>query len=132
MIDSERHRFEVMLEQIIHEVKTVSEGYNVLDEKIERFHKEAKEDHRLSMDLIKYSNEELKREIRGVREELTKEIQKVDENSKKRDTALMTEIQKVDENSKKRDTALMTEMRSFGEKVDGHEARISELETKVA
>ncbi|MDQ6969614.1 MAG: hypothetical protein Q9M16_03800 [Mariprofundus sp.] len=78
MTEKEKQYFEVMLEQILHEVKTVAEGHCVLDEKLERLHKESKEDHRLAMDLIKYSHDELKAEIQGVRTELKEEIQGVE------------------------------------------------------
>jgi hypothetical protein len=77
MTESEQKYFEVMLEQILHEVKTVAEGHGVLDEKIERFHKEAKANHRLAMDLIKFSHDELKSEIQGVDRKLTSEIRAV-------------------------------------------------------
>ncbi len=63
MTEKEQHYFEVLLEDIKHSVETVAEGHATLDEKMERFHKEAKEDHRLAMDLIKYSHDELKEEM---------------------------------------------------------------------
>jgi len=77
MTEKEKQYFEIMLEQILHEVKTVAEGHCVLDEKLERFHKEAKEDHRLAMDLIKFSHDELKEEIQSVDKKLTSEIRAV-------------------------------------------------------
>jgi len=55
--------FEIMLEQIFHEVKIVAEGHCALDEKLERFHNEAKEDHQLAMGLIKHSHDVLKEEM---------------------------------------------------------------------
>jgi len=65
------------------------EGHEALDGKIERYHKEAKEDHRLAMDLIKFSHDELKEEM-------------------------------------------ATGFKDLGDKVDGHEKRITVLERKVA
>jgi len=110
MTEKEKQYFEIMLEQILHEVKTVAEGHCVLDEKLERFHKEAKEDHRLAMDLIKFSHDELKEEIQSVDKKLTSEIRAVGH--------------KVNRASE-RESAL-------GQKVDGHEDRIRFLERKVA
>ncbi len=66
MTEKEKQYFEIMLEQILHEVKTVAEGHCALDEKLDRFHKESKEDHRLAMDLIKYSHDELSAKIEDV------------------------------------------------------------------
>jgi len=66
MTESEQRHFEVLLEQVLHEVKTVAEGHSALDEKMDRFHKEANEDHRLAMELIKFSHDELKKELQSV------------------------------------------------------------------
>jgi hypothetical protein len=112
--------FEVMLEQILHEVKTVAEGHCILDEKLERFHKETKEDHQLAIDLINHPHDVLKEEIQGVRTELKEEIHALDRK-------LTGEIRTVGDkvNGKAREGAL-------GQKVDGHEDRIVVLERKVA
>jgi len=74
MTESERQHFEVVLEQILHEVRTVAEGHGALDQKIERYHKEAREDHRTVMDLLKFSHAELDKKIDGVRVELKEEM----------------------------------------------------------
>ena len=132
MTESEQRHFEVLLEQVLHEVKTVAEGHEALDEKMERFHKEAKEDHHLVMDLLKYSRDELK-----------KEIQSVDHRSEERDARLAAEIQGVRIELKEeiqgvreelKDTReeLSAEIQAVGRKVDGHESRIAFLERKVA
>ena len=117
MTEKEKQYFEVILEQILHGVKTVAEGRCVLDEKLERFHKESKEDHCLAMDLIKFSHDELKEEIQGVRTEL-REMR--GELSAKIE-AVGDKVNGMDA----RDSAL-------GYKVDGHEDRIQLLERKVA
>jgi len=77
MTEKEKQYFEIMLEQILHEVKTVAEGHCALDEKLERFHKEAKEDHQLAMGLIKHSHDALKEDIYALDTKLTSEIREV-------------------------------------------------------
>ena len=114
MTEREQQYFEVMLEQILHEVKTIAEGHSALDDKIERYHVESKADHQLSMDLIKFSHDELKEEIQGVRTELKEEIQGVRTELKETRNELSAKIEAV------------------GAKVDGHEDRIRFLERKVA
>jgi len=151
MTESEQQRFEVILEDINGKLNLVLEGHAALDEKIERYHQEARKDHRLAMDLIKFSHDELKEEIQGVRTELKQDIQDVRTELKeeiqgvqtelKQDiqgvqTELKEEIQAVDRHSGERDAALearlTAEIRAVGDKVDGHEARIAELERKAA
>jgi hypothetical protein len=117
MTESEQRYFEMMLEQILHEVKTVAEGHAVLDEKIDRFHLEGREDHRLAMDLIKHSHDELKKEIRGV-----------DKRFEARDAALKKEIQAVGDKVNGMDAR----EGALGQKADGHEERIAVLERKAA
>jgi len=118
MTEKEKQYFEVMLEKILHEVKTIAEGHSVLDGKIERYHGEAKADHQLSMNLIQHSHEVLKEEIQGVRSELKEEIQSVR-------SELKEEIQSV---SKK----LSAKIDAAGSRVEGHEDRIRFLERKTA
>jgi len=127
MTENEQRHFEVVLEQILHEVKTVAEGHGALDEKMERFHKEAKEDHHVAMDLIKFSHEELKGEIQGVREELKGEIQGVREEMAAGFKALGDKV-----NGIARQSPTNAGEGALGHKVEGHEERISTLERKVA
>ncbi len=82
MTESEQRHFEVVLEQILHEVKTVAEGHGALDGKIGRFHKEAGKDHRPAMDLIKFSHDELNHKIEGVEHRLDANIDNVHEDLK--------------------------------------------------
>jgi len=114
MTASERKHFEVLLEQILHEVKAVAEGHGTLDDKMERFHKEAKEDHHVAMDLIKFSHDELK-----------KELQSVDQRSEKRDRILAAELKETREE-------MAAGFKVVENKVDGHEERIVALERKAA
>ncbi len=114
MTEKEQHYFEVLLEDIRHSVKTIAEGHAALDDKMELFHEEAKADHHLAMDLIKFSHDGLKEEIQGVRTELKEEIQGV-----------RTELREMREE-------LSTKIDAVGTKVDGHEDRIRFLERKAA
>jgi len=77
MAESEEGSLKVLLEEMNDKFSLVLEGHVALDSKMERFHKESKEDHRLAMDLIKCSHDELKSEIQGVREELSAKIETV-------------------------------------------------------
>ena len=151
MTESEQRHFEVLLEQVLHEVRTVAEGHSALDEKMDRFHTEAKEDHRLAMQLIKFSHDELKKElqsvdhrseerdarlaaeIQGVRQELKGEIQGVREELKGEIQGvrqeLKGEIQGVRQELKEE---MVAGFKALGEKVDGHEERIVVLERKAA
>jgi len=103
MTESEQRHFGVVLEQILHEVRVVAEGHSTLDEKMERFHEEAKEDHRTAMGLIKFSHDDLNKKIDGVRSEL-------------RETR----------------ADLSARIEAVGDKVEGHEERIVQLERKAA
>jgi len=103
MTEKEKQYFEIMLEQILHEVKTVAEGHSALDNKIERYHRESKADHQLSMDLIKYSHDALKEDIQGVRTEL-----------------------------KETREEMASGFKAIVDKLEGHEDRIRFLERKVA
>jgi len=75
--ESEGGSLKVLLEEMNDKFSLVLEGHAALDEKMDRFHKEAKEDHRLAMDLIKYSHDELKEDIQAVDRKLTSEIRAV-------------------------------------------------------
>ena len=125
MTEKEQRYLEVLMEEMNGKCSLVLEGHTALDEKMERFHREAKEDHRLAMDLIKYSHDELK-----------KGIQAVDKHSETRDAALKEEIQGVRTELKKEIQGvreeLSTKIEDVGRKVDGHEDRIRFLERKAA
>ncbi len=73
MTESEEGSLKVLLEEMNDKFSLVLEGHAALDGKMERFHKEAKEDHRLVVDLIKFSHDELKE----MREELSVKIEAV-------------------------------------------------------
>jgi len=147
MTEKEKQYFEIMLEQILHEVKTVAEGHSALDNKIERYHRESKADHQLSMDLIKYSHDALKEDIQGVRTELKEDIQGVRTELKediqgvrtelKEDiqgvrTELKEDIQGVRTELKETREEMASGFKAIVDKLEGHEDRIRFLERKVA
>jgi len=85
---------------------------------MERFHKESKEDHRLAMDLIKYSHDELSAKIDGVEKRLDAKIDGVG-----------TELRETREELREE---MASGFNALGSKVEGHEDRIRFLERKVA
>jgi len=140
MTEKEQRYLEVLMEEMNGKFSLVLEGHAALDEKMERFHKEAKEDHRLAMDLIKYSHDELKEDIQGVRTELKEDIQGVRTELKEEIQCVRTELKEdiqgvrteLKEDIQAVDRNLTTEIRAVGQKVVGHEDRIRFLERKVA
>jgi len=118
MTEKEQRYIEILMEEMNGKFSLVLEGHAALEDKMERFHKEAKEDHHLAMDLIKFSHDELKEDIQGVRTEL-KETK--DELSAKIE-AVRTELK--DE--------MAAGFNALGFKVEGHEDRIRFLERKTA
>ncbi len=125
MTEREQRHFEVALEQILHEVRTVAEGHSTLDGKMARFHKEAKEDHRTAMDLIKFSHDELNHKIDGVEKRLDAKLDGVRTGLKEDIQGVRTELRETREE-------LSTKIDAVGTKVDGHEDRIRFLERKAA
>ncbi len=107
MTESEEGSLKVLLEEMNDKFSLVLEGHAALDGKMERFHKESKEDHRLAMDLIKFSHDELKEEIQGVRTELRETREELREE-------------------------MASGFNALGSKVEGHEDRIRFLERKAA
>jgi len=114
MTESEKRRLNVILEEMNGKLSLVLEGHAALDEKIERYHREAREDHRLVMDLLRFSHDELNKKIEGVEQRLDAKID-----------SLGKELKKTREE-------LSAKMDVVGEKVEGHEERIATLERKVA
>jgi len=114
MTESERRHFEVVLEQILHEVRTVAEGHEVLRNEIKTSHNELEEKINLNTSLIKHGVETLDARIDGVENRLSVRIDGVRDELRETREVLSAEIQAV------------------GEKVDGHENRITRLEQKVA
>jgi len=114
MTESEKRHLNVILEDMSSKLNLVLEGHEALDGKMERYHQEAKEDHRTAMDLIKFSHDELNEKIDGVREELKEDIQGVRE-----------ELKEVREE-------MAAGFKDLGDKLEGHEERIVGLERKAA
>ncbi len=132
MTESEEGSLKVLLEEMNDKFSLVLEGHAALDGKMERFHKESKEDHRLAMDLIKFSHDELKEEIQGVRTELKEEVQGVRTELREARDELKEEIQGVRTELKETRDDLSAKIEAVGTKVEGHEDRIRFLERKVA
>jgi len=117
MTEREQQRFEIILERIEHDVHIIAEGYGVLDEKIERFHQEAKENHRLVMNLLKYSYDELDQKIDGVYTKLDKKIdEKID--------GVLSELRETKDE-------LSAKIETVGDKVDVIDRRETTLRKKV-
>ncbi len=140
MTESERRYFEALLEDINGKLNLVLEGHDAIRKEFNAQLDEVREQQGLFMSLLKGSHDELKQDIQGVRTELKQDIQGVRTELKQDiqgvQTELKEEIQAVDRHSGERDAALearlTAEIRAVGDKVDGHEARIAELERKVA
>jgi len=106
-MDEIKRHFNVVAENMLHEVSLVAEGHATLNDKIDRVGAESREQHAEAMAMSKTVHDSLDARIDSVRKELKEEIGSVRGELKK-------EIQLV------------------GEKVDGHEARITTLEQKAA
>ncbi|RMH51950.1 MAG: hypothetical protein D6682_03130 [Zetaproteobacteria bacterium] len=125
MTESEIRHLNMILEEMNSKMSLVLEGYAALDEKVERYHREAKEDHRLVMDLLKFSHKELDGKIDAVHEELDGKIDAVHEKLDKKIDAVHEELKETREE-------LAARMDAIGGKVEAHEERITILERKVA
>ena len=110
MTEAERRRFEVLLEQVLHEVRVVAEGHETLRRDIDAF--------RASVDERSARHEEL---IRHVAESLREEMGE-----------LRSDLRRFERESRERDDALLAEIREVAVAVEGHEARISAVERKIA
>ena len=110
MTNEQEHRLEVILEDMNGKFDLLLEGHASLDQKIDRVHDSAKDDHRESMAMIKTVHDSLDEKIDSVRDELKGEM-----------SELRGEMGE-----------LRGEVRAVGEKVDTHEGRITHLERKVA
>jgi len=114
MTEKEKQYFEIMLEQILHEVKIVAEGHAVLRNEIKDSHRELENKIDLNASVIKFGFETLDARIDSVRSELKADIQGV-----------RTELKET------RDE-LSAGIAAVGAKVDGHDDRIRFLERKLA
>ncbi len=118
MTEKEQQHFGVLLEQVLHEVKIVAEGHEVLRNEIKASHKGLEDKIDLNSTLMKFGFETLDAKIDNVREELKEEIQGV-----------RTELRETrDELREEMDAGF----KALGAKVEGHTDRIRFLERKVA
>ncbi len=110
--------FEVLLEQVLHEVKTVAEGHEVLRNEIKASHKELEDKIDLNASIMKFGFETLDAKIDGVRTELKETREELSAGIE----AVCTDLK--DE--------MAAGFKYVGSKVDGHEERIRFLERKAA
>jgi cell division septum initiation protein DivIVA len=103
MTEAERRRFEVLLEQVLHEVRAVAEGHDDLRRELERFRGEVNERFEQTEAMIRHAVDTLREEIRA-----------------------------VDEGSQARDERMLEEIRAVRELADDHESRIGLLEQRRA
>jgi len=147
MTEEEQRRFEVILEDIQGKLTLVLEGHDAIRQEFNTQLDDVREQQKLFMALLKGSHGELKEDIQSVRTELKEDIQSVRTELKEDIRGVCTELKEdiraVDKRSGQRDAELKREIRSMreellarieavGGKVDGHGARIAELERKVA
>jgi len=118
MTSNERHRIEVILEDMNGKFDLLLEGHATLDQKIDRVQAESREQHAEAMAMSKTVHDSLSTRIDGVEQRLDAKIDGVEQR-------LDSKIDSV------RDE-LKDDIRAVGEKVDGHESRIQHLERKAA
>ncbi len=107
MTGNERHRMEVILEDMNGKFDLLLEGHAALDQKIDRVQATSQNQHAEAMAMFKTVHDSLDAKIDGVEQRLDAKID-----------SLRDEL--------KEDIGVV------GEKVDGHEGRIVQLERKAA
>ena len=118
MTEKEKEYFEILMEEMNGKFSLVLEGHDAIRKEFNEQLTEVRQKQDMFESLLKFSHNELREEIQGVRTELKEEIQGVR-------TELKEEIQAVDRK-------LTSEIRDVGAKVEGHEDRIRILERKAA
>jgi len=114
MSDDEQNRMEVILEDINGKFDLVLEGHATFEHMIHEHRAETRQDKRELHALIKTSHDTLDAKIDGVRDELKEDIQGV----------------RIDLKETREEMTAGFEM--LGDKIEGHEQRIQQLERKVA
>jgi len=118
MTAEERHRMEVILEDMNGKFDLLLEGHATLDQKIDRVQATSQEQHAEALALIKTVHDSLDTKIDGVEQQLDAKIDGLGQR-------LDAKIYSV------RDE-LKAEVRAVGEKMGGQEERIVRLEKKAA
>ncbi len=147
MTESERRHFEVLLEEISVKVGLVLEGHDAIRKEFNERLDAMRRRQDLFESLLKSSHNSLKEEIQGVRTELTGKIDGVRTELKEEiqgvRTELKEEIQGVRTELKEEIQGVRTELKgvkeemaagfkALGEKIDGHDERLTALEQKAA
>ena len=151
MTKEERHRLEVILEDMNGKFDLLLEGHAALDRKIDRVQAESLERHTEAMSLIKTVHDSLNEKIGGVEQRLDAKIDgveqrldakidgveqrldaKIDGVEQRLDAKIDGVEQRLDAKIDSVRDELKEEIQIIGEKVDGHEARITALEQKAA
>jgi len=126
---NEQNRMEVILEDINGKFDLVLEGHATLEQMIRNHQTETRQDKQELQALIKTSHDTLDAKIDATADRLDAKIDATaDLLDAKIDSVAADLNTKIDDVA----TSLSVEIQSVGEKVDGHEARITVLERKVA
>jgi len=107
MTGDERHRMEIILEDMNGKFDLLLEGHAALDQKIDRVQATSHNQHTEAMAMIKTVHDSLDAKIGGVEQRLSTKIDSLRDELKE-------------------------DIRVVGEKVDGHEERLVQLERKAA
>jgi len=118
MTGDERHRMEVILEDMNGKFDLLLEGHAALDQKIDRVQSTSQNQHAEALAMNKTVHDSLDSKIEGTEQRLDAKIDGVEQR-------LDAKIDSVRDELKE-------DIRVVGEKVDGHEERISQLEKKAA
>ncbi|RME60277.1 hypothetical protein D6779_02490, partial [Candidatus Parcubacteria bacterium] len=124
-----KRHFNVVAENLLHEIRLIAESHAMLDRKIDRVQAESHEQHAEAMAMIRTVHDSLDGKIDTVRSELKSDMDSLRAEMKGDMDSLRSEL--MGEISVTREE-LRREIRAVGEKVEGHEARLTALEKKVA
>ncbi len=125
MSDNEQNRMEVILEDIHGKFDLVLEGHATLEHIIHEHRAETRQDKRELQVLIKTSHDSLDAKIDTTAQRLDDKIDGVRNE-------LKGDIQGVREELKETREEMTAGFEMLGDKIEGHEQRIQQLERKVA
>ena len=129
MTEKEKEYFEILMEEMNGKFSLVLEGHDAIRKEFNEQLTEVRQKQDMFESLLKFSHNELREEIQGVRTELKEEIQGVRTELKEEIQGVRTELK---EEIQAVDRKLTSEIRDVGAKVEGHEDRIRILERKAA
>ena len=122
MTESERRHFEVLLEEISGKVGLVLEGHDAIRKEFNERLDAIRRRQDLLESLLRSSHNSLKEEIQGVRTELMGKIEGVRSELKEEIQGVRTELKEE----------MAAGFKALGEKIDGHDERLTALEQKAA